>query len=77
MNLPWELILTIGLKIIDIFVQNKIKKDQLNRSFLQFIKKQDQDIYQSLKLSSEYDEILNQIKNEEKGLKNDDIKRKV
>ena len=77
MNIPWELILSVGLKLIEWFVKDKLRRDELNKNFIKFIKSQNEEAYESLKLSDEYDEILQAIKNEEKGLKNDDSKGKV
>lgn len=53
------------LNLINYWVKNADKKSKLNKRFLDFIKSKDSELYDSLKMRKEFEDILEQIKEED------------
>ena len=56
--MPWGLIATVLLKLIDILLSRSNQKEKTKRDMLDFIKKYDSGVMDNAKLKKEYDAIL-------------------
>lgn len=55
--MPWSLIATVGLQLIDFFLGQSKKRDAAKKSMLDFVARYDKRILDNARLRTEYDKI--------------------
>ena len=61
MAIPWDLIARVGLQVISWIFRKAEERKARQKAFLDFIRKQNKEVYESLRLRDEYREIMAEI----------------
>jgi len=59
--IPWGLILSVGLKLADIFFSRSAKKEAMKKQMFEFVKKYDTGVLNNVKIKKQYDGLLKQM----------------
>ena len=57
-SIPWSLIATVLLKVIDFILSLSKKKEAAKRQMLDFVRKHDERVMDNVKIRKEYDDII-------------------
>lgn len=56
--MPWATIITVIMKLIDLLLVSKARKDKMRREMFDFVAKWDASLLESLDLRAEYKDLL-------------------
>ena len=56
--IPWSLVATVLLKIIDMFLSRSKRKELTKKQMIEFIRKHDERVMDNVKIRQEYDDII-------------------